>query len=336
MIIPMKIAPMLFPARTTTARTTTALKLVRHLSLVVLACGSWSACPWTRGADSVVVVVVDDSGSMREKMASDRGRSPRMDVAKQALSKVIQQLPDQTSLGVLLMNGARGNQGWLVPLSPLDRASTLAKIQNVRPDGGTPLGRSMKVAMDELLATRAKRPYGDYRMLVVTDGEATDNHALQAYLPDIVSRGILVDVIGVDMKSDHTLAQRTHSYRRANDAASFEKALSEVFAESTNSASGDASASDYDAIASLPNEFAKDALQALATSSNGEIHERSQYAAASQGTGSFQGPGGVARNAGQNSVGIGPSAVLGCCVGILAFVLAIAVGLSVIRSKRPR
>ena len=223
-------------------------------------------------ADSTVVVLLDDSGSMRQEMRTGSGREPRMSVAQAALTKVIQQLPDQTTLGILLMNGARSENGWLVRLGPLDRKAALSRLAQVRADGGTPLGQSMMTAMDELLSMRSKLPYGDYRLLVVTDGEASDANMLQRYLPDMVARGISIDAIGVDMRADHTLAQSAHSYRKANDAASFEQALTEIFAESTASNS-DRGSSDYELLAALPDEFAVESLKALSQVQNGAIGE---------------------------------------------------------------
>lgn len=207
----------------------------------------------------VVVIVLDDSGSMNKSMA---GNEPKMVVAKRALIRVIETLPPNTQLGILLMNGASAEKGWLVPLGPLDVVEATRRVSATAADGGTPLGASMKRAMDELLKLREKQPYGDYRLLVVTDGEASDADVLKRNLPSIVSHGIVLDVIGVDMKADHSLAKRSHSYRRANDAQSFEKALKEVFAESTaddnlNSQAG------FDLIAALPDEMASEALQAL-------------------------------------------------------------------------
>jgi uncharacterized protein YegL len=224
----------------------------------------------------VVVIVLDDSGSMRDKMRTDQGKEPRMQVAQRALKKLVEQLPDNTQLGLLLMNGARNEGGWLVPLAPLDKAKTISLIDKVRADGGTPLGQSMKTAMEQLLAARSNKPIGDYRLIVVTDGEATDGNVLNQFLPEIVARGIVVDAIGVDMKNDHTLASKAHTYRRANDAASFESALVEIFAESSQSQSGDGSSSDFELIAGLPDEFASEALAALSSMSNRPIEVTGQ------------------------------------------------------------
>ena len=221
-------------------------------------------------ASQNVIVVLDDSGSMRQKMRTDTGRVERIQAAKEALSKVIQGLPGDAQLGILLLNnGGRGDR-WLAPLGPLNPAAVLPKIAKIRADGGTPLGSQLKVAADALLQLRQKQMYGEYRLLVITDGEANDADLLNAYLPDILSRGFAMDVIGVDMAANHSLSDRAHSYRRADDARSFEKAIEEVFAESS-STSDDQGATDFANISDLPDELAKEALAALATPKNQSI-----------------------------------------------------------------
>ncbi len=176
-----------------------------------------------------VVIVLDDSGSMRERMQRDR--ITRMDAAKAALKKVIEQINPQTQVGILLLNGERRNKNWLVPFGPLDKREALRRIAALQPGGGTPLGEALRVAADELLTLRSKNFYGTYRLVVVTDGEASDPQLLQQFLPDVLSRGILVDAIGVDMQEDHSLATKVHSYRRANDLESLSNAIQEILAE---------------------------------------------------------------------------------------------------------
>ena len=76
----------------------------------------------------------------------------------------------------------------------------------------------MKKGADTLLkARKSQYGYGSYRLLVVTDGEASDPGLVERFTPDIISRGIITDVIGVDMNKAHTLATKVHSYRSAND-----------------------------------------------------------------------------------------------------------------------
>lgn len=212
-------------------------------------------------ADDIVVVVLDDSGSMNDIMATRDGRMSRMDAAKRALEKVVERLPQETQLGILLLNGVTGNQNWLVPLKPLNVAETRSRIQSVRARGGTPLGAAMQKGINELLQARAKQVYGTYRLVVVSDGEANDSRLLQSLLPEMVSRGVVIDVIGVAMKEKHSLSERSHSYRNAADPAQFEQVVQEVFAEATLTQDGDAS--DFEMIAPLPEEFAREAITAL-------------------------------------------------------------------------
>ncbi len=158
--------------------------------------GVLATAPSLAASDDVVVVVLDDSGSMKGVMGTDRGKMTRINAAKQALRTILGQLPESTQLGIRLLNGASGNQHWLVALGPIDRKSAIAKVDQIRADGGTPLGAAMKTAMDELLQIRKRQASGTYRLLVITDGEANDSRLLETYLPDMLSRGILIDVVG--------------------------------------------------------------------------------------------------------------------------------------------
>jgi hypothetical protein len=108
--------------------------------------------------------------------------------------------------------------------------------------------------------------YGTYRMLMVTDGEASDPALVEKYTPLVLARGITLDVIGVNMKGDHTLARKVHTYRRANDPASLNSAVSEVFAElSTKAATDTGGADSFEMIQGLPDGLATAALVALTT-----------------------------------------------------------------------
>ncbi len=222
-------------------------------------------------ADQNVVVVLDDSGSMRDRMRTENGRIERMDAAKRALLEVLNNLPPQTNVGVLALNTRLNESPWIVPLGSGDRSQWAANIGRIRAVGGTPLGEFMRTAADELLAARSSQIYGTYRLLVVTDGEANDEELLESYLPQILSRGLIVDVIGVDMSAEHSLAARAHSYRSAVDDASLKQAISEVFAETS---SDDQSAQDdFELIAGLPDGFAETALTALTRNSHEPLAE---------------------------------------------------------------
>jgi len=213
-----------------------------------------------------VVVVVDASGSMGAPM----GGSTRMSVAKNALKQVLDQIPDTTHVGILVF--PRGN--WVYPLGPRKESMLAGAIDSIQSGGGTPLGEYMKRGADVLLNARRKQfGYGTYRLLVVTDGEAGDARQVEAYTPDIISRGITIDVIGVEMASRHTLATKVHSYRNANDPESLKQAISEVFAEVASGDAGQTGEDAFELIADLPEATASAMLKSLSTSGNQPIGE---------------------------------------------------------------
>ena len=280
-------------------------------------------------AEQKVVVVVDDSGSMDDRMRGERVR--KIDAAKRSLSVVLEKLPADARLGVLALNN-----GWLMPLQQIDRSQIQQRVDQLRARGGTPLGTRMKEATNELLKLRAKEVYGDYRLLVVTDGEAGDQDVLEAALPDIMSRGILVDVIGVDMDSEHSLATFVHNYRRADDPRSLEEALSSSLAESDqlDSVAGD---SDFELLEAFPIELAPVVLSALTSPRNNPIGDDGIYdnglnSGFPAGTSGSSGAGGTGSGAG--------GALFGAffCMVVLFVIISTVSSMfkSVTRSSRPR
>jgi uncharacterized protein YegL len=194
----------------------------------------------------------------------------RMSVAKDALKQVLDQIPDTTHVGILVFPS--GN--WVYPLGPRKESMLAGAIDSIQAGGGTPLGDYMKRGADVLLDARRKQfGYGTYRLLVVTDGEAGDRGKVEAFTPDIISRGITIDCIGVEMASRHTLATKVHSYRNANDPESLKQAISEVFAEVASGDAGQAGEDAFELIADLPEATASAMLKSLSTSGNQPIGE---------------------------------------------------------------
>ncbi|HUW60217.1 MAG TPA: vWA domain-containing protein [Candidatus Bathyarchaeia archaeon] len=219
-----------------------------------------------------VVIILDASGSMDAKMP---GGVKKIDAAKAALQSVLTRIPETTHVGLLVFSGTNVPTPWLYPLGPRDNDALAKAIGLPRPGGNTPLGRFIKTGADRLLEERTKQyGYGSYRLLVVTDGEATDGSLTEQYTPDIIARGITMDVIGVNMKRDHTLATKVHSYRRADDPAALQKALSEILAE-VNVSDGDTAAAEaFDLLAPLPAELCGSMIQALAQVNNQPIGQK--------------------------------------------------------------
>ncbi len=216
-----------------------------------------------------VVIVLDASGSMKSNMRSTS--IPKIDAARSALKAVIKTIPASTHVGLLVFGGQKN--GWVHPLGPRDDASMISAIDKIWPQGGTPLGAYMKTGADRLLKAReAQYGYGSYRLLIVTDGEAGDKDLVERYAPDIVSRGIIVDAVGVDMAKAHTLATQVHSYRSANDPAALRQAIQEVFAEVGGADAGSAGGDDaFEDLAGLSDDAAMALINALVSSGNQPI-----------------------------------------------------------------
>jgi len=214
-----------------------------------------------------VVIVLDASGSMEENISSTNLQ--KMDVAKSALWEVLKEVPNTTNIGLLVFSSTNVDDDWVYPLGPRNNNKLFEAINLPLPGGSTPLGQYIKKGADALLQQREKQyGYGSYRLLIVTDGEATDKNLVNKYTPDVLSRGIIVDVIGVDMKEDHILATRVHSYRRADDPASLREAISQVFAEVTSHGTDTAGEEAFEILRGLPNELAKEMITALSSSGN--------------------------------------------------------------------
>ena len=218
-------------------------------------------------AQQVVLVILDDSGSMKETMRADGKRVSRMEAAKAALQQVVGSLPPDTIFGVRLLNGLMSQRD-LIALARIDQSSAARKIATLLAGGGTPLGDSLKQAGDDLLQYRKTHQYGTYRLLVISDGEANDSELVDRYLPMLQARGLIVDVIGVDMKNDLSLASSVHAYRRVDDAGNFAQTIQSILAESQTDQD---SIDDFAILNQLPDAVAAEAITTLSSVENAPL-----------------------------------------------------------------
>jgi hypothetical protein len=210
---------------------------------------------------------------MKKNMSGTR--RPKMDVAKDALVTVMRKVPPNTNVGLLVFSSTNLRNDWAYPLGKVNPAMLEQAIRSPQPGGGTPLGAYLKKGSDALLQQRKKQHgFGSYRLLVVTDGEATDPHLVDQFLPDVLSRGITVDCIGVDMSEDVALATRVHSYRRANNPQQLVSAVQAVLAEVGGGAKSDQQTEeDFALIAPIPEQMASAMLKALSQTRDHPIGE---------------------------------------------------------------
>ena len=212
-----------------------------------------------------IVVILDASGSMQDKFSGDRTKS-KMEAAKAALQEVLANIPDGTQIGLLVFSGANIHNEWVYPLGPKDTQKLIAAIRLPQPSGDTPLGKYIRIGANRLLEQREKQyNYGNYRLLVVTDGEASDADKVKHYTPEILNRQIRIDVIGVDMKTDHMLANVVDSYRKADNPGELVAAVSQILAETGDTGTDIGAEDAFEYIAPLSPEIAADLIQQLTT-----------------------------------------------------------------------
>jgi uncharacterized protein YegL len=212
------------------------------------------------GYHDTVVIVLDGSGSMAETMQSPP--VAKMDAAKRALKKVVTQVEPDTHVGLLVFAGP--GIYWAYEPAAVDTQALSVAIDAIVPGAATPLGASIKVAADRLMEERNKQHgMGRYRLLVVTDGEASDGPVMASHAAELTSRQIAMDVIGVNMPggAEHTLAKFGRSYQSADDAVQLVAAIRKAIIVEAGGTSG--IEVDFDETANVPLESARGWLTAL-------------------------------------------------------------------------
>lgn len=210
-----------------------------------------------------IIVILDASGSMNDKFRADQSKS-KMEAAKEALREVLAKVPENTHIGLLVFSGSNVQDDWVYPLGPKNTERLMTAIELPQPGGGTPLGKYMRIGANRLLEQREKQyNYGNYRLLIVTDGVANDEAKVAQYTPEIIDKQIRVDVIGVDMQTDHLLAKDADSYRRADNPGALVAAVSQILAETGGTGTDTGGEDAFEDIAPLSDEIASDLIQRL-------------------------------------------------------------------------
>lgn len=281
-----------------------------------------------------VVIIFDDSGSMDERLSTNRSVT-KLETAKEALITVLRDVPDGAKVGLYLLNGqydpnSQSTEQWWIPLGPLNKTKATARIRELKTNGGTPLGSAIKAGCDRLLEVKKEDFYGTYRLLIVTDGETTgygEEDKVNRYIPDIMARGfITTDVIGVDMASSHTLSTKVNNYRDASDQKQLEAGIKAVFAESSPNDKN--SAEDYELTAALPADMVPKVIAAMNESGDYPVGEKPPVALDDEGHVQFDENGNPLRQEEEGGGGGGFFLILlvgaGIVVGLIFFFKVIA------------
>ncbi|GGY66169.1 hypothetical protein GCM10011613_07590 [Cellvibrio zantedeschiae] len=175
-------------------------------------------------------LVIDGSGSMDEVGCS--GNRKKIDVAKEAVNQFIDSIPKDANVGLLVFDDK--GIGERVALS-VDHDSVKQEVQNISANGGTPLLEAMSRAYSAITAQGQQQlGYGEYHMVVVTDGEANTGQDPGRIVDTILRASpITLHTIGFCIGNGHSLnVPGLTDYRAANNPDELLAGLQSVLAES--------------------------------------------------------------------------------------------------------
>ena len=175
-------------------------------------------------------IVLDGSGSMAERSCA--GSKSKMETAKAALAVFAQSLPANANLGLQVFDD-RGVKERL-PLGTENRDQFIRVVNQARASGGTPLRDSVAQAYAKLLEQGQKQlGYGEYHLVIVTDGEANAGQEPTAVVDRLLRDSpVVLYTIGFCIGTNHSLNQPGRTvYKAADNADDLRQGLSEVLAE---------------------------------------------------------------------------------------------------------
>ena len=177
--------------------------------------------------------IFDGSGSMSESLTKqckgDKRFSSRLEGAKWAVEQFLPLVPRDVNLGLWVFD-TNGNSE-RVALGPDSRGPFLVEVKKIRAGGKTPLTESIEQGVNRLARQRDKQlGYGEFRLIVVTDGEATGRPLLQA-VAYARERRVPIYTIGLCLSTDHALRKSSVSYRPADSIEALKLGLEETLAE---------------------------------------------------------------------------------------------------------
>jgi uncharacterized protein YegL len=175
-------------------------------------------------------LVFDGSGSMRESNCS--GARQKIEVAKEVVAQWAQGIGPEANLGLIAFHNSGVTS---LPLTAGSRENFIDTINKIPAGGGTPLAEAAAYAY-ESCTKQAKRQlgYGEYTIVVVTDGIADDRTKLKKTIENILTQSpVNIYSIGFCIGANHALNQPGRTiYKAANNPDELRQGLQEVLAES--------------------------------------------------------------------------------------------------------
>ncbi|BCX48426.1 VonWillebr and factor type A domain-containing protein [Haloferula helveola] len=175
-------------------------------------------------------IIFDGSGSMTGSPIAE---------ARRAVTSFIQGAPDDLNIGLFVFDRNNLAGAELVPLGRGDdqRAELKKKIAGVQAGGSTPLGAAIKAGTKSLIDQFQKQlRYGDIRLIVVTDGQASDGSAFNQSIVMARDYHVPIYTIGFRIRNEHPLRRYSENYMTAQDEQELLDAMKETLAELDDSA----------------------------------------------------------------------------------------------------
>jgi Mg-chelatase subunit ChlD len=176
-------------------------------------------------------LVLDGSGSMMQSECSND--QLKMDVAVQAMVQFIAKIPEQANVGLAVFDSTGLSER--VPLAIGNRKQLRKALNEVRADDSTPLKSAITLAYQQLETQAVNQlGYGEYHLVVVTDGQAQPDDEDPREIVDTVLREspVVIHTIGFCIGNDHSLNQPGRTFYAAADSPeALSQGLSEVLAE---------------------------------------------------------------------------------------------------------
>lgn len=178
-------------------------------------------------------VVFDGSGSMLDSRCS--GNENKITVARRAVQEFAQSIPKDANIGLAVFD--RSGLSERLPLAADNHEKFSEEISKVVADQGTPVRSAITLAASKLARQAARQMgYGEYHMVVVTDGEADKGQDPGSIVKTVLEQSpILMHTVGFCIGENHSLNQAGKVlYQSADSPEALRQGLKDVLAEATS------------------------------------------------------------------------------------------------------
>lgn len=177
-------------------------------------------------------VIFDVSGSMSERACNDKSMT-KSEAAKVALREFSRTVPADANLALLTFDGRGTAERVPLGVGVANRDAFAREVEIPSASGGTPLYSAMAIGYNRLMEQRERQlGYGEYHLVVVTDGEANPGQDPGRVVDAASKTSIVIHTVGFCIGSGHSLNRPGVTlYQEAGDLQSLRQGLRDVLAE---------------------------------------------------------------------------------------------------------